>query len=120
MTKSALSRLKAAGTRRNPGEYVKYVVARRTGPHDGRSTPVELFGAQGPFKIQSPTTYDVEFYLRLLARSVETLLAAFEFEEEALLAWFLGRAKSPKETKPRSLDASERPTYLRVGRLSAL
>jgi len=120
MTKSALRRLKAAGTRRNPGEYVKYVVARTAGPPDARSTPVELFASQGPLKIQGPPTYKVEFYLRLLARSVETLLAPFGLEEEALLQWFLGRASSPRAAKLGPLNASGRPAFVRAGRLAAL
>jgi DNA polymerase elongation subunit (family B) len=95
-TKSALKRLLEGGTERNLGEYVKYVIARSDGPFEGRALPVEVLEEESPwFPVDAPRVYDVDAYLRLLARSVETLLAPFGYEEEALYRWFSGRGMRP-------------------------
>jgi DNA polymerase II len=91
-TKAALLRLREAGTERRPGEYVKYVIQRGSGPWQGRVMPVELLGS-GPFG--QGATYDIQAYLRLLARSVETLLSPFGYEEEPLYRWLSGRWPAP-------------------------
>lgn len=95
-TKAALERLLEAGTERQPGEYVKLVVTRRDGPWKGRVAPVELWGDPGAFGEGVATPYDIPHYLRLLARSVETLLAPFGYAEEPVLAWLAGRTASPR------------------------
>jgi DNA polymerase II len=94
-TKAALLRLRDAGTERKPGEYVKYVLTRGEGPWEGRATPVELLEEESPWFGALPDTYDVDAYVRLLARQVETLLSPFGYQEEALYGWLCGRAKRP-------------------------
>ena len=112
-TKFALKSLLQAGTQRNPGEYVKFVVARREGAAASRSIPVELLHKTGPFTERRGKEYHVDFYLRLLARSVETLLSPFGYTEEAVFQWLRGSSKSPK-TPPRHRPLIEgpRPAYV--------
>jgi DNA polymerase II len=94
-TKAALRRLRDAGTERRPGEHVRYVIARTEGPWEGRATPVELLGATSPWFDGGRDRYDVDAYLRLLAREVETLLSPFGYTEESLHSWLSGRRKGP-------------------------
>ncbi|MES2155032.1 MAG: DNA polymerase domain-containing protein [bacterium] len=94
-TKAALRLLRDAGTERKPGEYVKYVVSRQTGPWDARVKPVELLGKQSPWFGSPRETYSIDAYVRLLARNVETLLSPFGYREDALYAWLCGRTKMP-------------------------
>ncbi len=103
-TKHALQRLLAAGTERFPGEYVKYVVSRRQGPGAGRAAPVELLEPKNRW-IQAPqrSPYHIDFYLRLLARSVETLLSPFGYTEDNVLAYLQGRAHDPLAAPQRRL-----------------
>jgi DNA polymerase elongation subunit (family B) len=115
-TKAALRRLEAAGTRRQPGEYVKFVVARSVGPWDSRSTPVELMGKPGPLGTTPRPSYDINHYLRLLARSVETLLAPFGYEEDALFEWLKGRSANPKSPATRRVGSADTPAYVATGR----
>ena len=110
-TKAALRRLRDAGTQRKPGEYVKYVVARQDGPWEGRTVPVELFGRQNWFG-DGKATYHVGHYLRLLARSVETLLAPFGYTEDNVVAWFEGSAERPEAVAPERVDLPARPEWV--------
>lgn len=83
-TKVALRKLRDAGIELKPGQSVPYIITRSQGVPDQRSVPAALWG-QGPF--EGGTHYDVPAYLRLLARSVETLLSPFGYREDALLDW---------------------------------
>ncbi|HET6399311.1 MAG TPA: DNA polymerase domain-containing protein [Candidatus Thermoplasmatota archaeon] len=95
-TKAALRHLEEMGLERQPGEYVKYVMTRTKGPRASRAMPVEMFGSVSPYGVRGgKDAYDVEAYLRLLARSVETLLSPFGYREEPVLAWLAGRAPRP-------------------------
>jgi DNA polymerase-2 len=98
-TRHALRRLRDAGTERRPGEYVKYVVTRRMGPWRSRAAPVELLEEVSPWFGGASPAYDVEAYVRLLARSVETLLAPFGYSEEPLFEWLMGRSASPRPAR---------------------
>jgi DNA polymerase elongation subunit (family B) len=109
-TRNALARLRTQGTERKPGQYVKYVVTRRTGPGASRATPIELLGEQGPLGTRGHA-YDTGFYLRLLARSVETLLAPFGYTEDAVFAWLAGTAPSPVAPRHRALTRPARPAF---------
>ena len=111
-TRTALRRLRDAGTERKPGEYLKYVVTRQGGPKDGRVVPIELWDQESPWFEDAPTTYSVLHYARLLARSVETILAPFGCWEDAVLDWFLGRAERPIPTPPRRVDVPARPEWV--------
>ena len=112
-TKRALQRLEAAGTKRQAGEYVKLVVARKSGPGPGRQTPVELLDEEGLWGPSTQPLYHVDHYLRLLARSVETLLAPFGYEEERVLDWLRGRAASPRAPETRRITGEAKPEYAR-------
>lgn len=90
-TKAALKALRDAGTERRPGEFVKYVVTRRKGPLASRAKPVELLGETSWFGDTGGREYDVEAYVRLLARSVETLLSPFGYLEDNVHGWLMGR-----------------------------
>lgn len=114
-TKNALMRLADAGTKRRAGEYVKYVVARRWGPGLSRATPVELMGQPSLWEEEGRTAYDVEFYLRLLARSVETILASFGYEEDPVLEWLAGRAPGPKRGENAQVVVEAPPRFRRTG-----
>jgi DNA polymerase II len=94
-TKAALKRLRDAGTERRPGEYVKFVLTRGDGPWMGRAVPVELLHRKPEWFSDVRDTYDVEAYVRLLARQTETLFAPFGCTEEALFAWLMGRSRRP-------------------------
>lgn len=96
--KAALRQLRAAGTEKRPGEYVQYVLTRTGGPRDARARPVALLGRASPWLGEVPETYDVDAYLRLLARQTETILAPFGYEEETLHAWLSGKGRSPRRT----------------------
>lgn len=114
-TKHALKSLLQAGTQRNPGEYVKFVVARQEGASASRSIPVELLSKTGPFTENRGREYHVDFYLRLLARSVETLFSPFGYTEEALFQWLRGSSKSPKTpARHRPLLEAPRPLFVAV------
>jgi len=76
---AALRQLRAEGFRVEPGQAVRYVVTDAASRDPHRRVRVAEF-------LDEATTYDVEAYLRLLARSAETLLAAFGYTEERLLA----------------------------------
>ncbi len=110
--KAAMLRLRDAGTERRPGEYVKYVVARQDGPWAGRVVPIEMFDDEGWFG--SGATYNVAHYLRLLARSVETLLSPFGYTEDDLDAWFSGLAPRPEPTPSPRIDVPPRPDWVAV------
>jgi DNA polymerase elongation subunit (family B) len=84
-TKVALRKLRDAGIELKPGQSVPYVITRSQGIPDQRSVPAALWG-RGPF--EGGTQYDVGAYLRLLARSVETLLSPFGYDEEGLVSSF--------------------------------
>jgi DNA polymerase-2 len=99
-TKAALRLLRDEGTERKPGEYVKYVVTRRTGPWAGRVLPVELLGKGTRWFPHDKETYHVDSYIRLLARQAETLLSPFGFTEQYLYDWLAGRS-----LKAQTLDA---------------
>lgn len=112
-TKAALRRLRERGIERRPGEYVKFVVTRQEGAWDGRVAPVELLDDAGWFEAPPPA-YRGDVYLRLLARSVETLFAPFGYAEDALLAWFQGRTRGPKPAAHQRVPAALRPAWVRA------
>ncbi len=101
-TQTALRRLRNAGTERRAGEYVKYVVTRQDGPREGRVVPIELWDQGSTWFGASGLSGHKLHYLRLLARSIETLLSPFGYEEEAVLAWLSGATPDPltHPTKP--------------------
>ncbi len=101
-TRTALLRLRDAGTERRPGEYVKYVVTRQGGPKDGRVVPIELWNQEPSWFDPTGRNGHTLHYLRLLARSVETLLSPFGYEEERVLAWLAGTAREPSRAKPQA------------------
>jgi len=49
--------------------------------------------------------YRVEAYLRLLARSVETMLSPFGYTEENVLQWLKGKAPRPTPAATARVDA---------------
>jgi DNA polymerase II len=99
--KAALRQLRDAGTERRPGEYVQYVLTRTQGPPRGRARALELLDRESPwFGGAGGTRYDADAYLRLLARSVETLLAPFGYTEASVLAWLEGRTRRPEGEAP--------------------
>ncbi|MHB8633965.1 MAG: DNA polymerase domain-containing protein [Thermoplasmatota archaeon] len=100
-TKAALLRLRDAGTERRPGEYVKYILTRSTGPWMGRAMPIDLLERPSAWFANTRETYDVEAYLRLLARQVETLLSPFGYTEGAVFDWLTGRSRRPYLDRPR-------------------
>lgn len=113
-TRFALARLRDAGTIRNPGEYVQYVVSRRDGPRMGRAVPSELLRPRSPWFGQAPAPYHEESYLRLLARSVETMLSPFGYTEEGVFEWLRGRSRGPRPAAPRQLAGAPRPRFVAV------
>lgn len=108
-TRAALRRLRDAGTERRPGEYVQYIVQRSKGPWEGRVVPTDL-GDTPDWLGTRGATYDIVEHLRLLARSVETLLAPFGYREENVLRWFLGKG-GPRETEHAQIDVPARPEW---------
>ncbi|HEX9709336.1 MAG TPA: DNA polymerase domain-containing protein, partial [Candidatus Thermoplasmatota archaeon] len=118
-TKAALRRLLEAGTKRQPGEYVKLVVTRSRGPWKGRAAPVELWDDPGAFGEGAATPYDVPHYLRLLARSVETLLAPFGYAEDPVLEWLAGRAASPRRAENARVLEPPLPEFSRPNSLAS-
>jgi DNA polymerase elongation subunit (family B) len=88
-SRTALLRLRDAGVEVRPGQSVGFVLTRGSGPRQGRAVPVELLG-EGPFAGRTP--YDVQGYLRLMARSVETLLSPRGHREGALFRRFSSAA----------------------------
>lgn len=113
-TRTALLRLRDMGTERKPGEYVKYVVTRHDGPKESRVVPIELFGQGSPWFGDADVTYHVEHYLRLLARSVETILAPFGLWEDTVMKWLAGRAENPYASRNDRVDIPERPEWVRT------
>ncbi len=115
-TKAAMRRLRDRGTERRPGEYVKFVVTREEGPWEGRVVPVELFDEAGWFGAAGTVgqSYHVAHYVRLLARSVETLLSPFGYTEDNVTEWLMGRAPMPEPPAPRRIDVPARPEYVAV------
>lgn len=76
---AALRQLRSAGFRVEPGQAVRFVITEGESRDPLRRVRVAEFLDEG-------CGYDAEAYVRLLARSAETLLAAFGFTEEGLLA----------------------------------
>lgn len=111
-TKFALQRLRSEGTERKPGEFVRYVVSRREGPKTARATPVELLQPENPWMGSGKATYHVDFYLRLLARSIETLLSPFGYVEEDVFQWLRGTKRHPRESPRRRWVRAARPKYV--------
>ncbi len=93
--KAAMKRLRDAGTERRPGEYLRYVVTRTEGPWESRVVPMELMEDPSPWFGDLPNTYDVDAYVRLLARQTETLLSPFGYTEDGLYDWMMGKARRP-------------------------
>lgn len=111
-TKAALLRLRDAGTERKPGEYVKYVVSRGDGPWEGRVVPVELFDQSAEWFGDKKIAYWADGYMRLLARSVETLLSPFGYLEDNVYEWLSGRAVDPIPKTTKRVDKKERPGWV--------
>lgn len=99
-TRAALRTLRSAGTERKPGEHIQYVLTRTDGPWQARARPADLLGQPSPWFGATGETYHVDAYLRLLARSVETLLAPFGYTEEGVHAWLAGRRRDPRARAP--------------------
>ncbi|MGB0651765.1 MAG: DNA polymerase domain-containing protein [Thermoplasmatota archaeon] len=110
--RTALLRLRDAGTERKPGEYLKYVVTREKGPKESRVVPIELFDQQPAWFQDVRVGYNVNHYLRLLARSVENLVAPFGYDEEGLYQWLAGRADAPKPPPRRRVDLPSKPEWV--------
>lgn len=102
--KVAMRKLRAAGISVQPGQTVQLVVQRGDPklPWEQRATPLALLDKPGPFGAGAP--YDRAFYVRHLARSVETILSPFGVEEDPLARWLAGHAvnspASPRPTPP--------------------
>lgn len=111
-TRTALHRLRDAGTERRPGEYIKYVVARLDGPKESRVVPVELFDKASPWFGNAGVACSVRHHLRLLARSVETLLAPFGCAEDPVYEWLLGRAPQPRPATAGPVDVQQKPDWV--------
>lgn len=111
-TKHALENLLEIGTVRNPGEYVKYVVARRKGPKASRALPIEVLKLPGRLGTVRANEYDVGFYLRLLARSIETILAPFGYTEERVFQWLQGAARTPSPARSGQVSRDVPPAYV--------
>jgi DNA polymerase elongation subunit (family B) len=77
-TAAALRQLKARGFKTEPGEYIRYVITDRRTRDYRRKVKFAAF-------LQEGDTPDEWEYLRLLARSGETLLAPFGYTEGGLL-----------------------------------
>ncbi|MFQ5553024.1 MAG: DNA polymerase domain-containing protein, partial [Thermoplasmata archaeon] len=77
-TAAALRQLEARGFKTEPGEYVRYVITDRRSRDYRQKVKFAAF-------LQEDDTADVWEYLRLLARSGETMLAPFGYTEEGLL-----------------------------------
>ncbi|MFQ5909011.1 MAG: DNA polymerase domain-containing protein, partial [Thermoplasmata archaeon] len=77
-TAAALRQLRARGFKTEPGEYVRYIIMNRKSRDYRQKVKFAAFLRDGD-------TPDVWEYLRLLARSGETLLAPFGYTEENLL-----------------------------------
>jgi DNA polymerase elongation subunit (family B) len=77
-TAAALRQLRARGFKTEPGEYVRYIIMNRKSRDYRQKVKFAAFLRDGD-------TPDVWEYLRLLARSGETLLAPFGYTEERLL-----------------------------------
>lgn len=107
-TKFALRRLRDEGTERQAGEFVRYVVARREGPGSARSIPIELLEPTNPFLGSGKAPYHVDFYLRLLARSIETILAPFGYVEEDVFQWLRGARRHPRSSPMRKVTPAKR------------
>lgn len=118
-TKAAMKRLRDGGTERRPGEYVKFVVTREEGPWPGRVVPVELFDDESPWFRDPGTAYHAAHYIRLLARSVETLLSPFGYAEDGLYAWFIGQRPRPEPAAQKRVDVPARPEWVADHRGSA-
>jgi len=108
-SKNALRRLRDAGTERKPGEYIQYVVTRQGGPREARAAPVELLGAKSTWFGEARVPYHVDAYLRLLARSVETMLSPFGYTEERVFQWLRGRSSAPLPPQLRRIDPVRKP-----------
>ncbi len=91
-SKHALKRLRDHGVERKPGQYIQYIHTRDSGPSSGKALPLEMLGEKGWFG--GAQAAHVRTYLRLLARSVETLFSPFGVTEDGAFEWFLGRRKN--------------------------
>lgn len=97
--KIALAKLRQAGIAVHPGQTVSYIVLRGDAgvPAEQRAVPVQLVNARGRIG-DAPLRADVQHYGRLLARSMETLLAPLGWTEEGLLAAMTGRQAGTQAT----------------------
>jgi len=76
---AALKQLKMRGFDVHPGEYVRFVILKQSSRDPEAKVRVAEF-------LQGDERPDVEEYLKLLARSAETLFAPFGYTEEKVLA----------------------------------
>lgn len=89
--KVALRKLRAAGIAIHPGQGLSYVVLRGSkSAADQRAVPVQLLHAGGPLGSE-PVRPSRDHYARLLARSMETLLAPLGYTEEDMEQALVGR-----------------------------
>jgi DNA polymerase-2 len=90
-TRIALRKLRDSGIPVQPGQRIAYVVLRDSrAPSQQRAIPLQLLHQPGPLG-NHPVAPSSSHYLRLLARSLETLLAPAGYREDELLAVLEGR-----------------------------
>ena len=102
-TVSALYQSRAIGRLLEPGEKVRYVVLERRSR--SWSNRVRLEGT-----MHGDERYDIDAYLELLAREVETLLAPFGVTRAGLLARWGARPAPPRDR----YTSPSRPRQLRL------
>jgi DNA polymerase elongation subunit (family B) len=84
VAKAALLQLKDHGVQVRPGQYVQYVVRQRTAPQPHEKVCLKQV-------LDNDTPVDKEFYLRYLARCVESLLNPFGYTVDLVYSLLLGR-----------------------------
>jgi DNA polymerase elongation subunit (family B) len=83
--KAALLQLKDQEILVQPGRYVQYVIQQRTTPHPRDKVCLKEL-------LSSDTLVDKEFYLRYLARCVESMLNPFGYTDEKVYPLLLKRS----------------------------
>jgi DNA polymerase elongation subunit (family B) len=106
---AALLQLRAEGIERAPGESVSFLLVDHAArDFERKAVPVELLTGSEP--------YDVRAYVRLLARSFQTLFEPFGYPEERILAeWGYGEPPKPERARARrDYRSLERPGQRRL------
>jgi len=84
LVKAALLQLQKHGVQVRPGQYVQYVVRQRSAPQPHEKVCLKQL-------ICHDTLIDKEFYLRYLARCVESLLNPFGYTDDRVYALLMKR-----------------------------